>query len=285
MLFRSPALSFKVNEKLSLGFGLNYQIAEVNLTTNIDQPTVCAGSGIGACAGLPETKDGHADVKGDSTAWGYNVGMMYQFTTTSRLGFAYRSSIEHDFSGDATFSNIDPILSGAGFFVDSAAAATLDLPAIWSLSYFHSLNSQWDIMADYSLTEWSTMKELRTTYATSNVQGPTVEELNWKDSERISIGTTYHASETLKLRFGYALDESAASSPETASARVPDADRTWLTLGAGYSVSKTMSLDIGYAMIDLDDGAINRTNSTNSTLKGKYESEINILSAQYNLTF
>ncbi len=286
----NPALSFKVDEKLSLGFGLNYQTAEVTLTSNIDQPTVCtglaaAGLPTSGCIGTPQSNDGHANISGDSTAWGYNLGMMYQFTKTSRLGFAYRSGIEHDVSGNATFSNIDTVLTNVGVFADSAASAKLDLPAIWSLSYFHALNSQWDVMADYTLTEWSSMQEIRIDYATNNPQGSTIEELKWQDSKRISVGTTFHASEELKLRFGYALDESPVSSPETASARVPDADRTWLSLGAGYSMSQDMGFDVGYTLISVDDSSINRTNSASATLKGKYESEVSILSAQFNWKF
>lgn len=292
----NPALSFKITEKFSMGFGINYSMVDVTLTSAIDQPTVCAGlvgSGFAdyaGCAGLPESNDGYADISGDSTAWGVNMGILYQFSDRQRLGFAYRSNIRHDVSGTADFSNIDSILadtgnSRKGLFNDSPATAQLNLPAIWSLSYFHSLNAQWDIMADYTFTQWSTMRELRIDYAQNNNQGSTIEELDWKDTNRYSVGANFHPSKEMTIRVGYAFDESPVTSSTKATARVPDADRTWLTVGLGYAASKTISLDVGYAMIAVADSNIDRTNGTKSTLKGSYDSEINILSAQLNWDF
>ncbi|MDH5407437.1 MAG: outer membrane protein transport protein [Gammaproteobacteria bacterium] len=289
----NPAISYKMSDQLSFGFGLNYQTAEVTLSSNIDQPALCtglAGSGIpgfgvfAACAGTPTTNDGTAVISGDGSAWGFNFGMMYQINDAGRLGFAYRSAIKHELTGTADFTDIHPVLLAGGLYGDSAAAATAELPASWSLSYHHKLNDSWEIMADYTVTEWSSLPELRISFPSVNTPD-SVEELEWEDASRISVGGTYRMNDKMKLRFGYAMDESPVPSAERASPRVPDADRTWLTVGLGYTISKETSVDVGYAMISVDDVEINRTNGTNATLRGSYESEVSILSAQLNWNF
>ena len=49
------------------------------------------------------------------------------------------------------------------------------------------------------------------------------------------------------IRAGIARDESPVPNVVLRTPRVPDSDRTWLTLGASYAYSKSYSVDIGYA--------------------------------------
>lgn len=71
----NPNLAWKVNEKLSVGGGVSLQYAKAEL-----------GSG------RIVSENGHtinSNVKGDSWAWGWNVGVMFQPVETVRLGLAY----------------------------------------------------------------------------------------------------------------------------------------------------------------------------------------------------
>ena len=75
----NPNLAWKVNDKLSVGGGISLQYAKAEL-----------GMGMGPM---------QANVKGDSWAWGWNVGLMFQPVETVRLGLAYRSHIAHNAEG------------------------------------------------------------------------------------------------------------------------------------------------------------------------------------------
>ena len=88
----NPNLAWKVNEKLSVGGGVSLQYAKAEL-----------GSG------RIVSKNGHtinSNVKGDSWAWGWNVGVMFQPVETVRLGLAYRSNISHNADGHTTLNNV-----------------------------------------------------------------------------------------------------------------------------------------------------------------------------------
>ena len=80
----NPNLAWKVNEKLSVGGGISLQYAKAEL-----------GMGMGPM---------QANVKGDSWAWGWNVGLMFQPVETVRLGLAYRSNISHNADGHTTLT-------------------------------------------------------------------------------------------------------------------------------------------------------------------------------------
>ena len=121
---------------------------------------------------------------------------------------------------------------------------------------------------------------MRTTGA---VLGKTPE--NWENTMRYSIGASYRYNEALKFRAGLAYDESPV--PDAfRTPRIPDNDRTWLSLGASYKLSESGAFDIGYTHIFVKDTTISKVNDSSvaalrDTLQGSYDSDVNILSLQY----
>ena len=81
----NPNIAYKVSEKLSVGAGISLQYAKAEL-------------GQAPAEGLDSV------VNGDSWAWGWNVGVMYEPSDTMRFGLAYRSNIAHDAEGDMKVS-------------------------------------------------------------------------------------------------------------------------------------------------------------------------------------
>ena len=77
----TPSASYKILDNLALGFGLNLQYAVAHLT--------------GATFGGGHTNMHDADDMGV----GYNVGLTYQPTKTTRLGISYRSKVDHKLQG------------------------------------------------------------------------------------------------------------------------------------------------------------------------------------------
>ncbi|TNF87831.1 MAG: hypothetical protein EP300_09620 [Gammaproteobacteria bacterium] len=87
----------------------------------------------------------------------------------------------------------------------------------------------------------------------------------------------------------FAYDESPIPSKERRTPRIPGNDRVWASLGLTYMASNTFSFDIGYSHLFINDTKINNTlesavPTTNHTLTGEYEAEVDILSAQLNWT-
>src|SRR6266850_1000913 len=71
----NPSVSYKLDDKMSFGFGLNYQQIDAELSRAVV---------IGA------NTETVATVKGKDTSWGFNVGAMFQPTPDTRLGVSYR---------------------------------------------------------------------------------------------------------------------------------------------------------------------------------------------------
>ena len=101
------------------------------------------------------------------------------------------------------------------------------------------------------------------------------------------MGGHYKPGNNWIFRGGLAYDEAPVRSAELRSVRVPDNDRTWLSLGFGYEPSRNWSFDVGYSHLFIDDTDINNvsTASSGATLIGTYDATVDILSAGVNFNF
>lgn len=255
----NPSLAYKINDKLSVGVGLDAQYIKAELTNAVN-------------LGVAE---GFAQVKGDDWSVGYNLGVLYELDQATRFGLAYRSDVRHKLEGDVTFSGGVPAPNGP-------ISAEMTLPETVSLSGFHQINPQWAVMGDVTWTRWSRFKELRIVRDTGAVVGLTTE--NWDDTLRYALGADYQATDKLKLRSGIAYDQSPVSDPYR-TARIPDANRVWLTFGASYKLTQADSLDAGYAHIFVNNASINSGTASTGKLVGTYSNSVDILSVQYNHRF
>ena len=90
-------------------------------------------------------------------------------------------------------------------------------------------------------------------------------------------------------RGGLAYDQSPVKT-EYRTARLPDADRTWLTGGGQYKMSDSLKLDFGAAYIWVKNASINTPNdavskASSGVLNGNYNSNTVILSGQATWSF
>lgn len=291
----NPSASFKVNDKLSVGFGVSAQYFEATLANQIDSRAVCLSVTSSAncnAAGLTTlgdvTTDSSVSLNGDDWSFGWNVGLLYDINDKTRLGFAYRSNVDHSIKGSADFNRsagLNAILGASTAFADASISTGINLPETLSLSLNQTFNSKWTMLADVSWTKWSRFDKLVVDYDSS--QPTTTIPENWEDSLRYSLGVNYQASEKWIYRAGLAIDETPIATAEDRTARLPDEDRTWLSLGFGYKMSDTSSVDVGYTHIFFNDPAINNsgTSSFGHTLTGNYDVSADIFSAQYNWKF
>ncbi len=280
----NPAIAYKIDDKISIGGGINVQYVDIILTSAID---------FGALLGSPGTADGFASLTGDNTqslSYGWNVGALYSVDKNTRLSIAYRSAINHRVDGDADFTapvEAAPIVS-TGLFVDTGLYANVTLPASLSFSAFHNYG-KFDLMADATWTQWSVFDELRIKYK-NDKQPDSVTTENYQDQWRLAIGTRYHQSKQLLFRAGLAYDQKAVKNAQYRTARIPDNDRTWLSFGVGYLYSDSVALDFGYSHLFVSNTPIENefeasSSSLNHTLKGNYGSDVDIFSAQVAVRF
>jgi len=290
----NPAIGYSVNDRISVGAGINYQYIDAELTNAIDFGSIGALSGQPLA---PGSQDGHVRVSGDDWSWGYNLGLLIKADEQTRIGIHYRSEIKHTLSGDADFTvPANPIVAALATglnLVDTNVESRVKLPATISLSAFHQLNDQWAIMADVSRTDWSSLQELRFKFGSGAENGVST-QLAWEDSIRVSAGASYKPqSSGWILRGGIAHDQTPIPNEKYRTPRIPGNDRIWLALGAGYHLSDSFSFDIGYAHLFVDDPLIEKVadpfgnveNLTRGALKGEYDASVDIVSAQLRWVF
>jgi len=285
----NPSLAYKVNDALSLGIGINAMYIDAELSNAIDFGSMDAlglfGLPPGALGLTPAASDGKATVSGDDWGWGYNLGLMYELPQT-RFGVSFRSKVDFDVSGEGEFKVPHPGLATA--FSNTGAHSDVTLPWTFSLSAVHQLNPEWSIMADYTRTGWSSLEELRFKFNNGLPDGVTTME--WKDSNRFSVGATYTPDPKWTYRAGLAYDESPVPNAEYRTPRVPTDDRIWLAFGIGYKISSSLSLDVGYAHLFVDDPEVDKDitdpeNTLRGGLNGVYDASVDIVSAQLNWRF
>jgi long-chain fatty acid transport protein len=254
----NPSVSYKLDDKMSLGFGLNYQQIDAELSK-----AVVIGPGA----------ESVAVVKGKDTSWGFNAGAVYQPTPDTRLGVSYRSSIKYNVSGTVNVAAV-PALNGD-------ANVDIKVPDTFSIALHHRLDSKWTLLADVTRTGWSKIKELRV--VTSNGQPPDVTPENFKNTWRVGVGATYRYSDDWSIKMGYAYDQTPVNDTDR-TARLPDQNRMWLSVGGQYRLSKDGTLDFGYAHLFIKDASINQNGGSaaaNGQLVGTYKGIIDILGVQF----
>lgn len=251
----NPSVAYRLNDKVSVGFGLNWQ--------KFDAEYVRQGAP-GALVTL-NAKD---------SAWGWNAGALFQLSPATRLGVSYRSDIKYKLEGDIATA----IPGGAG-----NVTADLKTPDTFILSLTHALNDRWDLLGDLSWTGWGKIPKLDIV-RTSGAVAQTL-DTDFRNTWRAALGATYKYSDAWKLKFGVAYDQSPVKDAERLTS-LPDNNRIWLSVGAQFAPSKTSRLDVGYAHLFVKDSQINNNqNPVQGVVKGNYEADANILGVQYSMSF
>lgn len=288
----TPALAFKIDDRLSLGAGFIAEWAKAELTKAVDFGAACFGSAFGpaACtaAGIvPQSKDGRAKVEGEDWGFGFSVGALYQVVPSTRVGVAYRSKITHVISGTATYKNPqlpNPFnaLTSTPVTSNNAARARLTLPETVSISSVTQITPKWSLLSDVTWTNWSRLDELRVHF--SNGAPDSVTKEDWHDTVRIAAAVNYQATDAWKLRAGWAYDPTPVKD-QYRTPRIPDENRVWLAFGTNVKVSPAGSLDFAYAHLFVNHASSNVTAIGAGTLRGYYSNEINVITTQLNYRF
>ena len=100
----NPAAAWKVNERFSVGGGVSVQYMRAKLTNAIDSGAICVSLGA-SCGGAGNVAtDSSVKLEGDDISVGFNLGTVFKPDEQTTLGVAYRSKIQQNLKGTATFT-------------------------------------------------------------------------------------------------------------------------------------------------------------------------------------
>ena len=188
----------------------------------------------------------------------FNVGFMYKPTNTVTLGLTYRSEADASFDGDAEFMGID------------AAKVELDYdhPQQIQAGIRYQPHDRFSMEFDLTWTEWS-IGDTQTEPFTSNgsAQGdqlvallnasgnnPLTSERNWEDTKQIRFGAEYILNDLITLRGGYFYDPTPIPN-DTLDLQWADADKKTYSLGTGINLDP-VTIDLVFQYTDIEKPAM-----------------------------
>ena len=301
----NPSLAWQVNDRFSIGAGVNYQHLQAELTNAVNYsavvaqgvqqlvalgrlPAAAAPGIIAANAGL----EGDARVRGDDVGWGFNVGLLVDASDTTRIGLAYRSAIEYDVGGTVNFTTPASIPNPVGAGIVAAASATgaplssgpvsvdLKVPDSAILSLRQSVNPK--------LACWPTWRGPAGAACRNSAScaTPARRYPSLRNAGATSCATPWARPTSsiarLTLSAGTAYDNTPVPDA-TRTPRLPDSDRIWVTTGAHWQPTDSALVDFGYAHLFSKTVPLNQnagSTAASGMLVGEQASDIDIVSAQ-----
>lgn len=294
----NPTVAYKASDMVSLGFGLDYQKIEATLTKAVNLTAIISNASP-ALAAAVGNKEGRQELTGSDAAWGFNLGATFNLSERTRLGLAYRSPIKYQLTGTQTVTrqptgNIaaEGGLNAYANIQNQAVSLDIKLPDTFTTSVVQKLDDKWEMLGDLSWTGWSKIQEIRVNFT---APGSTPDVTNWKlkDTWRVAFGGTYRYTDAMKFRFGLAYDQSPVPDAYR-TVRLPDSDRTWLSLGMQYKPTKQSALDLGFTYIWVKSPTINNNGEipldpnvgyARGLTNGSYDNNVVILGGQYTRNF
>lgn len=245
----NPVMSYRMTSSLVVGAGAQFEFADTALKS--------AFPAIGGLAGL----NPNVVIKGDSFGLGYTLGALWRPSTGTDIGLGFRSSIEHALEGES-------FVAGDGALGKAKISADLEMPSIVTASIRQKAGERLTLLGTIEWTNWSELEQVVVRARTNNPDlGASAGDLltalpfHWHDGWLFAGGAEFAATERTTLRAGTAWEVSPVQNATERLVRVPDTDRTWLSVGATYMLSPMTSVDLAYSHVFFADGAIDRASA------------------------
>ena len=265
----NPVLSYRFNQYLSMGAGVQLQYIDARLTNAVVVPL--AGESL-------------TELEANDWGFGITAGALIEPGPRTKIGVGFRSSVRHEAVGDAKIETV----GGATVFEDDARAE-VQTPETIGLSILQTITDRLSVAATVEWTNWSRFDELRVTFD-SGAPDSVVDE-NWQDTFFYSVGVNYQLTPRLLVRGGVAYDQTPVRN-KYRTARLADQDRAWVAAGLTYAFNEWASFDVGYAHVFVRDSEIRETMAitppvfgVTGTLRGEYENSVDLLAIQANFRF
>lgn len=266
--FINPTVAYRVNEQLSLGFGVSYVLANVNMKFRLQtfsslQPLT------------PATVDGTAELDADGNGFNFNVGLLYKPIEDLSLGLSYRHSTKLSLEGNAVFTDMQALQT---YFPGGEGKTTITLPYNILFGVAYNFLPELTIEAGFQYVGW----KLYDTLDIKIAEGPPAPLLgvlqkgsrspkDWENAFLLRLGGEYRFGE-FALRAGYIFDKTPQPD-KSVEPMLPDADRHELTLGLGYKLSENLDLNFAYQIILFNDRTVV---SPTNTFPGTYKSKAHL---------
>jgi len=240
------ALAYRPFKPISIGLGVDAQ----RLRTSFDQMDA------------QTSVTNYAISKNETNDWayGWNAGILFEFTPNTRVGLSYRSKIKHHSAGSSKFYG--PLTNNN--VNRSRVKTNITVPPMTTLSLYHAFTPAFAVMGTINYTQWREFKNYRLSgVANTGTPADIYFSENFRNTWRYVLGATYTINTLFTVRSGLGYAQSPTRD-STRSVGLPDSNHFTVALGVTYHLNKTMSFDAGYSHSFYQHASINRTQNYGS---------------------
>lgn len=241
------SLGFKLNQLISLGAGVNYSKAKFNFEPVSGVPNL----------GIPDSQSKNQS-KGDS--WGGDVGILLTPSTSTTLGFNYRSVNTYLQNGTSVFEGNPPITANNYSFKYWTPARS-----VFSINQF--ITPKLGAIGTVQYIQWSIFKTV-TNYNVATQIGatplivPIVTVPHYlHDSWILTLGGHYRSTPKCIVRVA----GTYIQSPGNGNYQIISGDSIILGGSIGYDLTKNLTVDASYAHAYMDSASIHTISGRTQT--------------------
>lgn len=251
----AASAAYKLNDSIALSLGVDYRIGRIDLTRNIGfiNPYTQALTDVG------QVHMYTYDLSSDGL--GFNASVMAKLGKGFSAGLLYRSEVEVNFKGKASFTqyetgnaDFDALLRSRLPFGQKVPLKTvIDFPDYLALGVAWA-NDKWTITGQWCAMGWESFQRLPMTFPEHPILNSAVEE-GYEDTNTYRAGAEYRINDTWAVQAGYLFDET----PQPTQSMTPmlaDGDRTGYSIGFSWNHQK-MRVDFGYLYLPMDGRSTN----------------------------
>lgn len=225
-IFFQPTASYAINDYVSVGAGFIYAIGTVDISKGVPLQDL-------------DGNIGQANLKGNASGYGYNLGVQIKATKDLQFGVSYRSKVNMEVNdGDATFKVPSSVASN---FPNTSFATKLPLPSMLTIGAGYKVCEKFMLQADVVFAGWKTYDSLSFDFAENKAVQDTHDPRSYKNTVAFRLGAHYEISNQFAVMGGAAYDPTPTQD-NLLSPDAVDATRYTLSCGATYQPLPKLSI-------------------------------------------
>jgi len=235
----TPAVSYPVNSRLSVGAGLNimYGFFDNQIAVN----------------SIGEARpDGQIQYDDNRWGCGANLGILVEPMPGTRFGLTYLSEVKLDFSAVPEFSGLGPVLSAllrSRGLITNSLDLGMTVPQMVMFSAYHELNRRWAVMGNIGWQDWSRFGQVDVGINSSDPTTLTTTS-NYNDTWHAALGMQYRPAMETPWTFSCGIaDDSSAVDDDKRTVTFPMGEAWRFAVDARYAFNASLTLGAAYEFV------------------------------------
>lgn len=269
----NPSLGLKINDQVSIGFGLDVYRSKLRLEQRFPWAIV-----------PPAAARPDGDAIFDGSGWGVGgyVGLNFDFGENQRhhLAIVGRLPVSVDYEGRFSITHVP---AGFPFSPTSDFSSEIEHPGNVAVGYGYDVSEKLSVAFDFEWIQNSTHDDLPLNIGGNQalLAGTNALPMNWDDSVSMGFGFEYKASDQWTIRGGYLYSDNPGNQ-RTYNPSLPIDDRHILSAGVSYTWGLN-TIDFAYSKLFMD--ASNIQGNVQPAFNGTYDYDWDILTVTFQRRF